>query len=296
MQNAVNNLIYNTLVKERRVVLPTVGTISVSRVPATLSGSRVTPPRYKVEFGSTTEGRTITDIIAHYAAIDIREAEDIYRRWLDKSRKDAVITIEGVGTLRHKSFTADATLLAALNPEGDKPLPLRRRRSKLPWLILLVVLLLGAAVGAYIYLSKEVKTEPVSDNITPTETPAKPIEVAEPTVDVEFEPVEPVEPIETIVEIPASEEVVTETQLWTEREDLRHWVVVGSYSTEQNAKRAIRDIAAKNENVTCDIFKLGSMYAVAAFASSERAECEEFVRSHRKEFKQAWIHTPKRFK
>ena len=276
-------------------MLPTVGTISVSRVPATLSGSRVTPPRYKVEFGSTTEGRTITDIIAHCAAIDIREAEDIYRRWLDKSRKDAVITIEGVGILRHKSFTADATLLADLNPEGDKPLRLRRRRSKLPWLILLVVLLLGVAVGAYIYLSKEVNTEPTTHLTTPTETPAKPIEV-ELAVDVEAEHIEPIEPIETIVETSAPEEVVTDTQLWTEREDLRHWVVVGSYSTEQNAKRAIRDIAAKNENVTCDIFKLGSMYAVAAFASSERAECEEFVRSHRKEFKQAWIHTPKRFK
>lgn len=301
MQNAVNNLIYNTLIAERRVVLPTVGTLQLCHLPASMSGSRVVPPRCVVEFSSSTSGRTIIDVIVQSASISKEDAEDIYRRWLDKSRNDAVITIEGVGTLRHKSFTTDSALLIALNPEGDKPLRLRRRRSVLPWVVSLI-LLLGVAAGAYLYLSKEGNAEPATAHTTPTERLTEPIEVAEPansaevveeSVDV---PTEPTEPIETVVEIPAPEQVVTENRSWTERDDLRHWVVVGSYSTEQNAKRAMRDIIAKNEDVTCNIFKLGSMYAVAAFASSDHAECEEFVRNHRKEFKQAWIHTPKRFK
>ena len=302
MQNAVNNLIYNTLTAERRVVLPTVGTLQLCHLPASMSGSRVVPPRCVVEFSSSTSGRTIIDVIAQSASISKEDAEDIYRRWLDRSRNGDDVVIEGVGTLRHKSFTTDSALLIALNPEGDKPLRLRRRRSVLPWLILLVVLLLGVAAGAYLYLSKEGNAEPATNHTTPTERLTEPIEVAEPANSVEVVeesvdvPTEPTEPIETVVEIPAPEEVAAETVQWTERDDLRHWVVVGSYSTEQNAKRAMRDIIAKNEDVTCDIFKLGSMYAVAAFASSDHAECEEFVRSHRKEFKQAWIHTPKRFK
>ncbi len=304
MQNAVNNLIYNTLTAERRVVLPTVGTLQLCHLPASMSGSRVVPPRCVVEFSSSTSGRTIVDVIAQSASIDIREAEDIYRRWLDRSRNGDDVVIEGVGTLRHKSFTTDGALLIALNPEGDKPLRLRRRRSVLPWVVSLI-LLLGVAAGAYLYLSKEGNAEPATNRTTPTETLTEPIEVAEPansvevveeSVDVPTVPTVPTEPIETVVEIPAPEQVVTDYQPWTERQDLRHWVVVGSYSTEQNAKRAMRDIIAKNEDVTCDIFKLGSMYAVAAFASSDHAECEEFVRNHRKEFKQAWIHTPKRFK
>lgn len=301
MQNAVNNLIYNTLTAERRVVLPTVGTLQLCHLPASMSGSRVVPPRCVVEFSSSTSGRTIIDVIAQSASISMEDAEDIYRRWLDRSRNDAVITIEGVGTLRHKSFTTDSALLAALNPEGDRPLRLRRRRSVLPWVVSLI-LLLGVAAGAYLYLSKEGNAEPATNHTTPTERLTEPIEVAEPANSVEVVeesvdvPTEPTEPIETVVEIPAPEQVVTDNLPWTERDDLRHWVVVGSYSTEQNAKRAMRDIIAKNEDVTCDIFKLGSMYAVAAFASSDHAECEEFVRNHRKEFKQAWIHTPKRFK
>ena len=301
MQNAVNNLIYNTLTTERRVVLPTVGTLQLCHLPASMSGSRVVPPRCVVEFSSSTSGRTIVDVIAQSASISVEDAEDIYRRWLDRSRNDAVITIEGVGTLRHKSFTTDSALLVALNPEGDKQLRLRRRRSVLPWVVSLI-LLLGVAVGAYLYLSKEGNAEPATNHTTPMERLTEPIEVAEPANSVEVVeesvdvPTEPTEPIETVVEIPTPEEVAADNQPWTERDDLRHWVVVGSYSTEQNAKRAMRDIIAKNEDVTCDIFKLGSMYAVAAFASSDHAECEEFVRNHRKEFKQAWIHTPKRFK
>lgn len=299
MQNAVNNLIFNTLITECRVVLPNVGSLKLSRITASMSGGRVVPPRYVVEFYGATNGRTIIDVIAHCAAIDIREAEDIYRRWLDKSRQDDVITIGGVGTLRHKSFTADAALLAALNPEDDKPLRLRRRHSKLPWLILSAVLLLGIAVGAYIYLHKDVVAEPLNDNTPTADKVAVAVDIAEPTEHIEVADVvadTPIEPSETVVDAPSSEEIVTDALPWTERQDLRHWVVVGSYSTEQNAKRAMRDITANNEGVTCDIFKLGSMYAVAAFASSERAECEEFVRNSRREFKQAWIHTPKRFK
>ena len=301
MQNAVNNLIYNTLTAERRVVLPTVGTLQLCHLPASMSGSRVVPPRCVVEFSSSTSGRTIIDVIAQSASISKEDAEDIYRRWLDRSRNGDDVVIEGVGTLRHKSFTTDSALLAALNPEGDKPLRLRRRRSVLPWVVSLI-LLLGVAAGAYLYLSKEGNAEPATNHTTPTETLTEPIEVAEPANSVEVVeesvdvPTEPTEPIETVVEIPAPEEVAAETVQWTERDDLRHWVVVGSYSTEQNAKRAMRDIIAKNKDVTCDIFKLGSMYAIAAFASSEHAECEEFVRNHRKEFKQTWIHTPKRFK
>ena len=298
MQNAVNNLIYNTLTAERRVVLPTVGTLQLCHLPASMSGSRVVPPRCVVEFSSSTSGRTIIDVIAQSASISKEDAEDIYRRWLDRSRNGDDVVIEGVGTLRHKSFTTDSALLAALNPEGDKPLRLRRRRSVLPWVVSLI-LLLGVAAGAYLYLSKEGNAEPATTHTTPTERLTEPIEVAGPTNSVEVveESVDvPTEPTETVVEIPAPEQVVTDNQPWTERQSLRHWVVVGSYSTEQNAKRAIRDIIAKNEDVTCDIFKLGSMYAVAAFASSDHAECEEFVRNHRKEFNQAWIHTPKRFK
>jgi hypothetical protein len=41
---------------------------------------------------------------------------------------------------------------------------------------------------------------------------------------------------------------------------------------------------------------LGTMYAVAAFGSYDKAECEEFKRAYTKEFKQAWVHTPRRYR
>jgi predicted RNase H-related nuclease YkuK (DUF458 family) len=83
---------------------------------------------------------------------------------------------------------------------------------------------------------------------------------------------------------------------WRQRDDIRHWVVVGSYSSEENVARAIADLEAKNPNIMFATFQLGSMYAVAAFGSSEYADCESFKQEHMKQFKQSWIHTPRKYK
>ena len=83
---------------------------------------------------------------------------------------------------------------------------------------------------------------------------------------------------------------------WRQRDDIRHWVIVGSYSSEENVARAIADLEAKNPDIMFATFQLGSMYAVAAFGSSEYADCESFKQEHMKQFKQSWIHTPRKYK
>ena len=88
-------------------------------------------------------------------------------------------------------------------------------------------------------------------------------------------------------------DVVTD---WRTRDDIRHWVVVGSYSTTANAERAIADIMKRMPQMQCNYFKLGSMYAVAAFGSADSEECQEFKRAYVKEFEQSWVYTPKKFR
>ena len=289
MQNAVNNLIYNTLIANGSVALPSIGCLIIVRRPASVSGGKVFPPKQVVEFSSRVEANTIIDYIVEVASVDMAQAEDIYRRWLDKVRTEDGVVIEGVGELRGKTFVVATELLRVLNPAGDAPMRITRRHCGVKRL-LIIVALLSVAVTAYFVIGHAVKPE--VDTPTVEHTVAE-REVVEPAEMVDMPKVESI--VESVEEV-ASEPVQKVVKPWNESDDIRHWVVVGTYSTADNAERAKRDAERKVASCVLDIFRLGSMYAVVAFGDVEREACEEFKRAHRAEFPQAWIHTPKRRK
>lgn len=298
MQNAVNNLIYNTLIADGSVVLPSVGRLSIVRRPASMSGKKVSPPQYVVEFSSATEGRTIVDVVSDVASVDLVQAEDIYRRWLDKVRTERGVVIEGVGELRNKSFVAVPELLGALNSVGNVPMRITRRRSGGVWLYAVVAMLI-IAVAAYFAIGyfdtpDIVACEETNIEVEKSVSEAEYMADAETIADVVEEPVMDVaeKPVAEVVEEPVTEVA----KAWNEEDDIRHWVVIGTYSTSDNAERAKRDAERGDEGCVFDVFRLGSMYAVVAFGAAEREACEEFKRAHRAKYPQAWIHTPKRKK
>ena len=276
MVNEVNKLIYNTLAEHNAVVLPRVGSLGVVRRMAKMEGNRVVAPTFAVEFSSAEEGVSLCDVIASVANISSSEAEDIYLRWLDKVKEGNTLTISGVGTLRDKSFVTDTELQKALNLADKTPIKIYSRKRK-PYLAIAAVVVALLGVGAYLFLTNDRVASPAP---TPTE--------------------------EVVVEevVVAESEPITETQTeiepapvrWIDRDDIRHWVVVGSYSTTENAERAVEDILRRQDAECCDILTLGKMYAVAVYGSSDKADCERFVRDNRDKFKQSWVHTPKRFK
>ena len=276
MVNEVNKLIYNTLAEHNAVVLPRVGSLGVVRRMAKIEGNRVVAPTFAVEFSSAEEGVSLCDIIASLANISSSEAEDIYLRWLDKVKEGNTLTISGVGTLRDKSFVADTELQKALNLADKAPMKIHSRSRK-PYLAIAAVVVALLGIGAYLFLTNDRVASPAP---TPTEeVVVEEVVVAEP------------EPI-TETEI----EIETAPVRWIDRDDIRHWVVVGSYSTTENAERAVEDILRRQYAECCDILTLGKMYAVAVYGSSDKADCERFVRDNRDKFKQSWVHTPKRFK
>lgn len=296
MQNAVNNLIYNTLIADGSVALPSVGRLSIVRRSALMSGKKVSPPQYVVEFSSATDGRTIVDVVSDVASVDLAQAEDIYRRWLDKVRTERGVVIEGVGELRNKSFVAVPELLGALNSVGNAPIRITRRRSGGVWLYA-VAAVLFLAVAAYFVIGyfdtpDIVAYEETNIEVEKGVSEAEYMADAETIADVVEEPVMDVaeKPVADVVEEP----VMEVAKAWNEEEDIRHWVVIGTYSTSDNAERAKRDAERGDEGCVCDVFRLGSMYAVVAFGAAEREACEEFKRAHRAKYPQAWIHTPKR--
>lgn len=276
MINEVNKLIYNTLAEHNTVVLPRVGSLGVVRRMARMEGNRVVAPTFAVEFSSAEEGVSLCDIIASLANISSSEAEDIYLRWLDKVKEGNTLTISGVGTLRDKSFVTDMGLQKALNLADKTPIKIHSRSRK-PYLAIAAVVVALFGIGAYLFLTNDRVTSPA-----PTSTEEVVVEeviVAEPEPETETET-----------------EIDTTPVRWIDRDDIRHWVVVGSYSTTENAERAVEDILRRQYAECCDILTLGKMYAVAVYGSSDKADCERFVRDNRDKFKQSWVHTPKRFK
>lgn len=363
MVNEVNKIVYNTLVAERSIHLPRVGTLSIVRHAAVAeSRSRVTSPKWTVEFSVQGVATSVVDVIAIEGGVDILRAEDIYSRWIDRVSNDSTLKIEGVGVLRDSSFVAERAFLDLFNTPSVATLHVKRRnggRVVLFVLAIIAVTLLGAVSAWYqeeimslFNPQQESVSEPIVEQVenTITDQPEIPLDeifvqediiikaVAEGVVKgvtdevieiftVEPEPIEEEEVTKTVAD--ASEtKVVTEVaanapkvevvertvaktpaapavpatpaapvvESWTARNDIRHYVVAGTYSNMANAERAVSLLVKKYDDLDCKIFELGKMYAVAVFGSKNYDDCNAFVQKHRQELKEVWVFTPKKFR
>lgn len=289
MVSEVNKIIRNALVEHGAVLLPEIGVLYVERTPSRSIGRReVVAPKLTLSLSTTIDAISLVEVIATTASIDIAQAEDIYARWFNKVSHEGEIQIEGVAVIRHKSVSVDTSLLDTLNLPFTPSVTIRyRRRGGVVTAIIMPIVILLCAAAIYLYTKPKPAHEVVIAEVVTSNDIKEIIAPAE-------EPMDAVEPMEDIVV-----EVVVEPEVeivWYKRDGICHRVVVGSYSTEENATRAIAQIEKQLPGVYCDIFMLGSMYAVAAYGSAEKSECEAFAKQYRKDFPQSWIYTPKRFR
>lgn len=294
MVNEVSNIIYNCLLTQGAIHLPSVGTLYVVRKGATMSGkSRVVAPEYRVDFSSSREARSVVDAIAQCASITPKSAEDIYMLWLDKVRDGDSIEIVGVGKLRNKSFTTDNSLLAQLNPmKGvDVAITYQPRRSRVALYVTMVVaVVLGVALYLFMFPTK---SDTQHASIATTVIVADSTNVETPTIETEVsdaDEVTDIAVIESVAEDAKSTDLVDTP--WYERDDIRHYVVVGSYKSRRNAEGAMKSIAESlNGEIGCYIFKRGKMHTLAVYGSADVESSEAFVASHKSEFPQAWVYS-----
>ena len=299
MVSEVNKLIYNILISSGGVLLPEVGTIFIERKPATaLSKKRISAPRYELSFSSHRPATSIVDSIQLATNISEKEALDIYERWLDKVRVDGVVTIEGVGVLRNKSFVADRAILAQINPVDNAVIEVitKKNRVALYLALLLSIPTIIAGVKYFIFPNDYEQENEIVAEISEREIVPQPEQIVTPIVEEEDIVTEDIEVVEPVVEEETQEPEPEVIDDWRVNSDIRHWAVIGSYSTEDNVNRAIANLEKQHPHLKFSSFKLGSMYAVSPFGSTDRETCEEFVSNYRDDFKQIWIHTPKRYK
>ena len=294
MVNEVNKIVYNTLVAERAIHLPGVGTLSIVRKSAEVaSGGMVLPPSHSVQFSSSAHATSLVDAIAREAGVDSASAEELYSRWLEKVRVGSALTIEGVGRLQQKSFVAEGEFVALFNRAAAPVKIKRHNKSAISAALIASFIGVGVVFGAAAWFFVNDTPEPDAEIVEQQDvvTTANIADKEEVIIEEVVEEIAPEEPIE-VAEPEVSEAVAN----WTQATDIHHWVVAGSYSTEQNAETAKRALMAKHNEISCDIISLGKMYAVAVYGSTNRDDCVEFMREHSAELKNLWIFTPKKFK
>ena len=266
----VNKIIYNMLVSGRGVYLPGVGTLYIERQAARkIADNKLLSPRNVVCFTSQEQAPSLVDEITAIAKCEAAQSQDIYDRWLMKTRAESTITIEGIGKIVDKSFTTDESFNATINPKGEKVLVIRRKQKHL-WLYILSGVCLLFALGMLAYV---IWGEPI------TSTKVTTTEVATATVTAEATPA--IEPDSV------QQEVV---QPVAQPQEYAYYVVMGVFSEEANAERAIEQVKSKIEDVTCSVRPFKGKHMVTIFGSDNRSDCNAYVNAYQDIYPDLWIH------
>lgn len=70
----------------------------------------------------------------------------------------------------------------------------------------------------------------------------------------------------------------------------RYYVVLGVFSTVENAERAVAETARKEESMRCGIYRFGAKWMVSPFESADAEACTLFRRAHREQFPDLWTY------
>ena len=281
VNDSITQLLLNLLAQHRTVVLPGIGSLRFRRIAAKLDGTTLTPPRNTFRYSSREEGLSLLDEMIAVAGCTREEGEEAYRRWLHRIKQGHSVVIEGVGCIESDFFKPSEELERLLNPVAAAPIVLHRRRSlRGVWIGLAAVAVVGAAGAAWWYLQNRLTVAPVV--------------VAQEVVAPAPETIDSVA-VEEVVEPAPVEEVATpEPTAIGQMTSGVSYVVVGVFSTEENARKYIEQMARRNPEIACRVYAFqGSKFMVSGFESTDGAEASAFIRDHRAALPDLWVYKRK---
>lgn len=303
VKDNITQLLFNALAQRQTVVLLGIGSLRFRRVAAKLEGSTLTPPRNMFRFSSREEGRSLLDMLVDEAGCTREEGEEAYRRWLHRIKQGHSVVIEGVGRIEDDFFTPSEELERLLNPTSDAPVVLRRHRSlRGLWIGLAAVALVAVAGGAWWYVNMHSAPVPTLVAQTTEKPAAEVVETAdsvatESVVEGAAEPVEEVVSVAESAQSPAPENRPAPAPATTEIGEMTSgmsYVVVGVFSTEDNARKFIEQMARRAPEMACRAYKFqGSKFMVSGFESADGTEASAFIRDHRAQFPDLWVYKRK---
>lgn len=290
VNDSITQLLFNALAQHCTTVLPGIGSLRFRRVAAKLEGTTLTPPRNMFRFSSREEGPSLLDMVIAEAGCTREEGEEAYRRWLRRVKQGHSVVIEGVGRIEEDFFKPSEELERLLNPVATAPITLRRRRSlRGVWIGLAAVALATVAGAAWWFVQNEPKTTTTPEVIAQKVEQPAPEKVDSVVVEKVTAPVEEV--AATVEETPAPTPASTEIGEMTSGVS---YVVWGVFSTEENARKYIKQMATRAPEIACRAYKFqGSKFMVSGFESTDGAAASAFIREHRAKFPDLWVYNRK---
>ena len=307
----VSNLVYNALAKRQGVVLPGIGTLYAVTVPAEMQKPGVvTPPVNRVELVTDELPGIphIVDLIAGYDQTDPEQAREIYNRWLAENCSEEGVTIGAVGNIREGVFTPDPGLEEALNPvdTGAVRLPGRIDAKRVAmWVVFAVLIGVGISVGAIVWYeySEQMRIVRLSEQpVLPASVPAAP---DSPAVKVPAAagsdssagesgapagvdssaavPAKQPEPVREPATVPAAKLVPATAAM-------HYYVIVGTYSTDQNAEKFIASAKKKNDQLEYAKIQMpNGKILVSVFGATAETEANRMKNEVSGLFPDAWV-------
>ena len=302
MVGEVNKIIYNMLVSGRGVYLPEVGSLYIERQAARkISADKLLSPRNVVAFQSGEQAPSLVAEIVAVAGCSDEQAADIYQRWSAKTREGSNIKIGGVGVLNHKSFVMESDFASAINPKGVKTIVIRRRSNT--WLYALCAVCVLVALGflGYIMFGGEQKpaVKRVESTVQTAAQPAVEQGVAESAnVEGQVNTTDNTTAAATTTTTATSSDTLTQAAqtadtAMTTSVDYEYYVVMGIFSTEENAQRAIAQAESRIKDLNCRVLPFKDKFMVTLFGSDKIGDCNSFADSYRDIYADLWVYRKK---
>ena len=244
------------------------------------------------------------------------QARDIYDRWLSRTQQDGVLTIEGVGVLKFKNFTPDEAFDRRINPQGHAPVRIHRpRRFDGAMWIGIAAIVFVVAFTAYWWLDNRHAASTVttgSESVTlVAAAPAATEHSAAAEASADGVGADSVTDPAAAGTAPAAAGVESAAQnaapvLRTEAPagtdptadgeparlvSGRRYVVLGVFSTPENAARAAQLAREKEGSFRCGVYRFGAKFMVSPFESEDAEACTLFIRAHAETFPGMWTYT-----
>lgn len=232
------------------------------------------------------------------------QARDIYDRWLSRTQQNGVLTIEGVGVLKFKNFTPDEAFDRRINPQGHAPVRIHRpRRFDGAMWIGIAAIVFVVAFTAYWWLDNRHAAPTVttgSESVTLVAAPPAATEglsTADAPTDADVAANDAGQAVAGAAvggSAAASDRPAPSADAAAEPARLvsgRRYVVLGVYSTPENAARAARLALEKEGSFRCGVYRFGAKFMVSPFESEDAEACTLFIRAHAETFPGMWTYT-----
>lgn len=289
MVEEVNKIIYNMLISGRGVLLPEIGALYIERQAARkLADGRLLSPRNVVVYSKQEQAPSLVDEIVTIAGCGKEQAEDIYERWSAKTYQQGVLTIGGIGVLKGGSFTCEKGFMSVINPQGVKTLVVRKKSSN-GWLYAVSGVAVVIALGILAFLMWGDKIMGKSDVTAPQ---TEQVAVAESTATEATEVVQTAEQQASALQ--STEQPSAPAQSVKQSGAYAYYVVMGIFSTPENAERATQQVQSKIKDAECEVLPFkGGKYMVTLFGSDSVADCNAYARSYRDIYPDLWVYNKK---